>query len=68
MTNGYHGGHDPKGKKCVMCGKAAEVRYRRTWYCGECLNPEPSEEYLAAERERANGQWGGVGVEAWNKS
>jgi hypothetical protein len=67
MANGYRGGFDPKGKKCVKCGKPAAARYRKAWYCGDCLNPNPSKEYLDAERERANGHWGGIDTEQWNK-
>jgi len=55
----------PKNKKCIKCGDNAAVRYRNDWYCGSCLNPEPSEEYLRKERERANGQWGGINMEIW---
>jgi hypothetical protein len=43
------------------------VKWRKRWYCGSCLNPEPSEEYLKVERERANGQWGGLYAEAWGR-
>ncbi len=56
-----------KNKHCAKCGKLAEVRWRRQWYCGHCLNPEPTDEYLKAERERVNGQWGGMAADAWGK-
>jgi hypothetical protein len=52
---------------CANCGEPAEVRWRKRWYCGSCLNPEPSDEYLKVERERANGQWGGLCAEAWGR-
>jgi len=52
---------------CIKCGKQAEVKYRKQWYCGSCLNPDPTRAYLKMERERANGQWGGVNTEAWGK-
>jgi hypothetical protein len=54
--------------RCIRCGRAAEVRYRRQWLCGRCLNPDPTDEYLRIERERANGQWGGTPTENWYKS
>jgi hypothetical protein len=56
-----------KNKVCAQCGKRAEVKYKNQWYCGPCLNPEPSVEYLREERERVNGQWGGIRVEMWNR-
>jgi len=52
---------------CAVCGEFAEVRWRKRWYCGNCLNPDPSAEYLKVERERANGQWGGLYAEAWGR-
>ena len=55
-------------KHCVKCGKHADVKYRKQWYCGECLNPEPTIEYLKREREMANGHWGGITSESWNKA
>ena len=54
-------------RACFKCGKIAEVRYRKEWYCGACLNPEPSTDYLTREREMVNGQWGVVNTEAWGK-
>ncbi|MBN2340689.1 MAG: hypothetical protein JXX29_00935 [Deltaproteobacteria bacterium] len=54
-------------KKCDKCGKLAVVRYKNEWYCGPCLNPEPTLEYLQMERERANGQWGHVPYDMWHK-
>ena len=57
-----------RNEKCENCGKPAEVRYRKKYLCGECLNPEPGEDYMLRERERVNGQWGGLGADAWNKS
>ncbi|MCP4601588.1 MAG: hypothetical protein GY847_13935 [Proteobacteria bacterium] len=57
-----------QNEKCVICGKQAEVRYRRRFLCGECLNPDPGAEYMRLERERVNGQWGGLPTDAWNKS
>lgn len=56
-----------KAPVCTRCGLHAEVKWRKRWYCGSCLNPEPSEEYLKVERERANGQWGGLYAEAWGR-
>ena len=58
-------GVDLRDKKCRWCGRPAEARYRGEWICGECLNPEPSKEYLRIERERANGSWGGVSRDTW---
>jgi len=56
-----------KNKFCAKCGKQADVRWRKEWYCRQCLNPDPTAEYLRAERERANGQWGGMAAESWGK-
>ena len=51
---------------CAQCGEPAEVLYCQKWYCGACLTPDPTPEYLQREREQVNGQWGGISVEAWN--
>jgi len=59
---------NPHKESCAICGEKAEVRYRRIFLCGKCLNPDPGAEYMRIERERVNGQWGGLSTEAWNKS
>jgi hypothetical protein len=56
-----------KNQKCIKCGEIAEVKYRNDWFCGPCLNPEPTIDYLREERERVNGQWGGIRVEMWDR-
>ena len=53
-------------RKCTLCDNPATVRYRRIWICDECLNPEPSADYLRAEREQITGGWGVVSPEDWN--
>lgn len=58
--------HKRLGRKCALCDGQATVRYRRTWICDDCLNPEPSVEYLRTERERITGGWGVVSPEDWN--
>lgn len=52
-------------RKCTLCDNPATVRYRRIWICRDCLNPEPTAEYLRSERERLTGSWGVVSTEDW---
>lgn len=57
--------HGSVKRMCALCGNPAVTRYRQIWICGDCLNPEPSADYLRSERERITGGWGVVSTEDW---
>ena len=40
---------DAKEVIACDCGKKSVVKFKGEWVCGDCLNPEPDEEYLARE-------------------